>query len=182
MPDAARVVVPLVIFFVMGLLVLYLLWRLIVVGREVRREAQVNRAAADLARRVDTSLTELAVMVDDVRHRKSPPESTKDSLIAAADAMSIYAQEAEPMARHTSASVAITRLAAEIERAQRAIDLIEHGRALMDDLSKERLGEGETAIKRGYLNLVHAREAIRACGQQIKADSDRALRGVGGTR
>ena len=170
MPDAVRVVVPLVIFFVMGILVLYLLWRVVVVGGEVRRDAQVNKAAADLAHRVDTSLTELAALVDDVRHRKSPPDATQASLHAAADAMSMYAREAEPMAHHRAASSGVASLAVEIDRAQRAVDLIEHGRALMADQSIEHIGEGETAVKRGYLNLVHAREAIRACGQQIRSD------------
>ena len=171
MPDVARVVVPLVIFFIMGVLVVYLLWRVVVVGGEVRRDAAVNRAAVDLAHRVDTSLTELAGLVDDVRRRKSPPETTEASLAAATDALSHYEAEAEPMTKHKSASGAIAGLAAEIERAHRAVDLIEYGRALMAEGSEQHFGEGETSVKRGYLNLVHAREAIRACAQQILADA-----------
>jgi hypothetical protein len=170
MPDVARVVVPLVIFFIMGVLVVYLIWRVVVVGGEVRRDAAVNKAAIDLAHRVDTSLTELAALVDEVRRRKSPPETTEASLQAAADALSHYEMEAEPMAKHKSASGAIATMAAEIERAHRAVDLIEHGRSLMADMSEDHFGEGETSVKRGYLNLVHAREAIRACGQQIASD------------
>jgi hypothetical protein len=52
-------------------------------------------------------------------------------------------------------------LAADMERAQRAIDLVAHGGELLADVSGVDWGEGETSVKRGYLNLVHAREAIR---------------------
>ncbi len=60
-------------------------------------------------------------------------------------------------------------LGAEIERAQRAVDLIEHGRLLMLGASAGGVAEGETAVKRGYLNLLHAREAIRARADEIAA-------------
>jgi hypothetical protein len=48
-----------------------------------------------------------------------------------------------------------------MERAQRAIELVTHGGELLADISGVGWGEGETSVKRGYLNLVHAREAIR---------------------
>ena len=64
-----------------------------------------------------------------------------------------------------------TSLVAEIDRTGRAIELIEHGAEMLAESAIERHGEGETAIKRGYLNLLHAREAIRACGDGIAAMS-----------
>jgi hypothetical protein len=57
----------------------------------------------------------------------------------------------------------------EIERAQRAVELIEYGRKLMLDRLPERISEGETSVKRGYLNLLHARESIRARAEEIAA-------------
>jgi hypothetical protein len=60
-------------------------------------------------------------------------------------------------------------LEAEVERALRAVELIEHGRQLILDPSGERVSEGETSVKRGYLNLLHAREAIKSRGEEIAA-------------
>ncbi|HEY5487224.1 MAG TPA: hypothetical protein VIK06_06210, partial [Candidatus Limnocylindrales bacterium] len=73
-------------------------------------------------------------------------------------------------------------LVAELDRTERAIELIEHGAEMLSESSFERHGEGETAIKRGYLNLLHAREAIRACGDEIAAMSDGIVDGTGWRR
>jgi len=163
---------PLVVSFAMGVVAVYVVWRVLIVGGELRRSAQQDKAPADLAHRADASLTELCAIVDDLRRRKSAPESGAPSLHASADALRRYAEEAEAIARRNPGHEAGATLVAEIERAQRAVDLIEHGRQLMLDRAVERIGEGETAVKRGYLNLVHAREAIRARGQQITREAD----------
>ena len=47
MPEA-RVVVPLVIFFVMGAAILWLLWRVVVAGGRARRETASGVAAAEM--------------------------------------------------------------------------------------------------------------------------------------
>ena len=54
------------------------------------------------------------------------------------------------------------RLAEEVERAARAFDMIDHGCATLSSASvgRARGAEGQTAIKRGYLNVLHAREAV----------------------
>jgi hypothetical protein len=161
------VLIPLALFFAMGVVVVALLWRLIVVGGEARRTTQQGRAAADLAHRADISLTELCAIIDDLRRRRTGPEDGASSLGAAADGLRRYILEAEAISRKGPAPEAGATLTAEIVRAQRAVDLIEHGRVLMMDRSLDRIGEGETAVKRGYLNLVHAREAIRAQGEEI---------------
>ena len=54
-----------------------------------------------------------------------------------------------------------TSLAGEIQRAERAVELVEHGRALLSIGGRDDSGEGETSIKRGYIGLLHARDAIR---------------------
>ncbi len=161
------VLVPLIVFFVMGVVVALLIWRVMVVGGELRRSAQQDRAAADIARRAVTSLSELCAVVDDMRRRKSGPESGAPSLRASTDALHRYAEEAEAIARRNPDHEAGRSLVAEIERAQRAVALVEHGRQMMLDTGVEHVGEGETSIKRGYLNLVHAREAIRTRGEQL---------------
>jgi hypothetical protein len=163
---SSSVLLPLVICAAIGLPIFALLWRLLVVGGELRREAQHERAARDIARRVDVSLTELLAVVDDLRRGKAGPEVSDASMKASADALQRYALEAEAVQKHGGDSVA---LKAEIERAERAVDLIEHGRGLMLEPGPEMSVEGESNVKRGYLNLLHAREAIRAKSEEIAA-------------
>jgi hypothetical protein len=47
------------------------------------------------------------------------------------------------------------------------VDLIEHGRTLMLNPKEEGHGEGETSVKRGYLNLLHARDAVKSRAREI---------------
>jgi hypothetical protein len=52
-------------------------------------------------------------------------------------------------------------IVAELDRAGRAIEMIDHGCRLVEmGVRRELDPEAQTAIKRGYLNLLHAREAI----------------------
>lgn len=156
----------LLIFAALGLAIIVLLWRIFVVGGELRREAQHGKAARDIARRVDMSLTELLEVVDELRRRKTGPETSEASMKASADALERYAMEAEAVDRHAAGGPG---LKPEIERAQRALDLIEHGRELLLLPGPESNGEGESSVKRGYLNLLHAREAIKARADEIAA-------------
>ncbi|HEX7491750.1 MAG TPA: hypothetical protein VF337_08625 [Candidatus Limnocylindrales bacterium] len=169
-----EVLLPVVVFFAIGVPIVVLLWRVFVVGGQIRRAAQNGRAALDIARRADMSISELAGVVDELRHRKAGPEAIADSLRAAADALKGYEQEAETIDKR-SPQAAVAGLKGEIERAERAVELISHGAALMADASLDRVGEGETSVKRGYLNLLHAREAIKERAQVI-ADAASAPR------
>ena len=49
----------------------------------------------------------------------------------------------------------------DLGRAKRAIDMVEHGATILASVRRgQRELEAQTSIKRGYLNLIHAREAI----------------------
>jgi len=163
----SSVLLPLIVFFALAVPICLLLWRVFWVGGELRRDAAYGRTALDIARRVDISLTELAEVIDELRRRKATPEASGDSLRAAAEALAIYACEAEQVDKHALHAAGSSSLASEIERAKRAVDLIEHGRVLMLEPAEEKVAEGETGVKRGYLNLMHAREAIKARAREI---------------
>ena len=160
----------LAIFFALGVPLVLILWKVFVVGGELRRDAQHGRAAVDLARRADMSLAELSAVVDALRRRKTGPEASEAALRASAEALQWYANEAEVVDKETVGPGA-AGLSAEIERARRAVALIEYGRERMLDSTSDRLAEGETSVKRGYLNLLHARDSIRARADEIAAAS-----------
>jgi hypothetical protein len=170
---SSDVLLPVAITFALGVPIVLVLWRVFVVGGDLRRDAQLGRMALDIVHRTDISLGELAVVVDDLRRRKAEPMAIEASIKASTDALRRYAQEAEVVDKHFSAAGS-EGLRPEIERAQRAVDLIEHGRGLMLDGSADGIAEGETSVKRGYLNMLHARDAIRARGEAIAAAADPA--------
>ena len=164
---SSGVFLPLIVFFALALPILFVLWRVFVVGGELRRDAAQGRAALDIARRVDVSLAELGALIDELRRRKADPQVSAESLQAAADALRQYVREAEQVDKHTVRAAGTPTFVSEIERAQRAVDLIEHGRTLMLDPKEDGIAEGETSVKRGYLNLLHARDAVKSRAHEI---------------
>ena len=137
------------------------------------REAEGFRGEVrDLARRAEASLGEVAVLVDAVRRRDADPASITESLSVARDAADRYAEEARALAAPTVALANRDGLVYELERAWRALELVEHGCSLLGSGRwSERGPEADTAVKRGYLNLIHAREAI---AEQALAAIERA--------
>jgi hypothetical protein len=166
----ASVLLPLLVCAAIGIPIAFVLWRVFVVGGELRRDAAHGRAAMDIARRADTSLAELAELVDLLRRRKATPLESAASLAAAADGLRHYAAEADAVDKAASTEGSRT-LVSEIERAQRAVDLIEHGRQQMLAEGENAYAEGETSVKRGYLNLMHARDALKARAAEIAEEA-----------
>ena len=167
------VLLPILVAFALGIPMVLVLWRVFVVGGDLRRDAQLGRMALDIVHRAGLSLDELSVVVDDLRRRRVDPETIEVSLRDCAEALRKYAQEAVAVDRYATAA-GEGGLRTEIERAQRAVELIDHGRQLMLQGRLDGMAEGETSVKRGYLNLLHARDAIRARGEAIAAASDPA--------
>lgn len=128
---------------------------------ETREIEGFRRAVIDLGRRIETSLEGVVGRIDAVRRHTLGAEAIGENLTAAIDAVERYADEA----RHLRGPAATTEIrdaiVAELDRARRALEMVEHGCSI---LASARAGgrelEAQTAIKRGYLNVLHAREAI----------------------
>jgi hypothetical protein len=149
---------------------------LIVVFRGTARIAARNRelqrfrgAVKDLAGRVDAALESAASRVDAVRHQKAGPETINQTVADATEALERYEDEARALKGPRPAQAIRDDFVAEIERASRALGMVEHG---VNILASSRRGsrdlEAQTSIKRGYLNLIHAREAVAR--QAVRAD------------
>ena len=126
------------------------------------REAEGFRGEVEeLARRVEQSLGDVSVLIDGVRRRDSEPETIRPSLAAARDAVERYTDEARALAAPAIAVPHRDAIIFELERAGRALELVEHGCILYGTGRRlERGTEADTAVKRGYLNLIHARESV----------------------
>jgi hypothetical protein len=167
----ARIIAPILIFFAMGGLTLWLLRRVVVAGGRARRQNALGYATAEIARRTETLLAELLLVVDEVRRRRIAPQDAAPKLAAAQEYLGRSVAEAGALSRGGEWASTAAALVSDIERAQRAIELVAHGGEQLADTSGVDRGEGETSVKRGYLNLVHAREAIRERRETILVTS-----------
>ena len=126
------------------------------------READVFRLGlTDLAARVDRSLGGVVELVDAVRRHQRDASTIQDNLTAAIDAMARYGEEAAALRVPIAGPDRRHELIHELDRAGRALEMIAHGCELMATASRPNAElEAQTSVKRGYLNLIHAREAV----------------------
>jgi len=161
MPGWLTLAIPIVAFIALAFvfaLVLHRTGRIVGLTREGER---FRRSVEDLSGRIDTSLGGVIERIDAVRRHQVPPDSIGDNLAAARDAVERYELEAAKLHGPVPADDVRAALLAELERAARALEMVVHG---CDLLAAARSGyrelEAQTAVKRGYLNALHAREAI----------------------
>jgi hypothetical protein len=161
-----------IILLTLFILVLRRAGRFIAATRDVER---FRRQVGDLVGRAEISLAEICVRVDAVRRGSLGADEVADDLAASIDAVGRYEDEARGLHPPKDGLTIRDAIVAELERAARALEMIEHGRGIQASArSGGREIEAQTAIKRGYLNVLHAREAI---AHQAKAARD--LSGAG---
>jgi hypothetical protein len=149
--------------------------RIVARGREMEGfRAQVH----DLAARVDTSLDGAIGRIDAVRRGQVGADTIGPIIEAATDAVSKYAEEARALHGPAEAIAIRDDLVAELERAERALSMVDHGATILAQVRRRgRELEAQTSLKRGYLNLLHAKEAIdrhalRVDTLELTADAD----------
>lgn len=157
---------PIVFLPLAGFVALVVLFVIVVrrAGRFVARtrELETFRAAVrDLEGRVGRSLEGAAERIDAVRRQQLASGALAETLVAAADAVTRYADEAAALRGPREAIAIRDEIVRELARAGRAIDMVDHGVTILASVRRGgRELEAQTSIKRGYLNLIHARAAI----------------------
>ena len=168
--NVAAIVLPLVAFFSLAIaftVILRRAGRLLAATRDVER---FRRQAGDLTERIETSLGEISVRVDALRRGQLDANVIGDDLTASIEAVRLYTDEARALQPPADAIRIRIGLVAELERAERALGMIEHGCAItISARAGARELEAQTAIKRGYLNVLHAREAIHRHRGEVTA-------------
>jgi len=133
-------------------------------GRIVARTREVENfrsSVRELAARIDQSLEGAVGRIDAVRRQQLAADTIGATIEAATDAIERYADEARALHGPPAAQAIRDDLVAELERADRALKMVDHGATILAQVIRRgRELEAQTSIKRGYLNLVHAREAI----------------------
>lgn len=152
---------------ILFVLVLRRMSRLIARTHELER---FQRVAGQLDRRFAEAADPVVSRLDEIRRRGGDPHALAAELPAAYDAVRAAAAEAQSSLR---APVALASHAAalvrELERAVRALELVEHGLDSLVAARGPRELEAQVSLKRGALNLRHARGAFTATARAIAA-------------
>ncbi len=165
MPSSGAVVVAQALavaaFVALALALWIFLRRAARVLAETRQTEAFRRSTADLAARIELSLDGVTARIDAVRRRTVAANTIADNVAAARDAVERYAEEAASLVGPAGSRPIREAIVAELERAGRALEMAAHGCELLSQARPSHSEvEAETSIKRGYLNLLHAREAI----------------------
>ena len=145
-----------------------------------QRELQTFRTTVrGLDERIGMSLDGAAQRIDGVRRQQLSAERLGDTVAATGDAITRYSDEARALRGPPEAAAIARDIVSELDRAKRAIDMVEHGATILASVRRGgRELEAQTSIKRGYLNLIHAREAIaRHAARADDLEPSRAARG-----
>lgn len=172
-------VVALVAFVLLATVVALVARRMGALLQRTRVAEGFRGDVTDLARRIEQSLGDVSVLIDAVRRGTTEADAVRPSLEAARDAVDRYAEEARRMGGPGSTADHRQAMVMDLDRAGRALELVDHGCTLaLVGRRHERDAEAGTSIKRGYLNLIHARESIaeHARAAAVEAESASPVR------
>ncbi len=153
-------VTALILFVGLSALVVYVVIRSQTAGRESRESEAFREAVAAAGARSEATLAPISELVDQVRRHRLEAGSILTDVAAAKVAVADRIGEVEALPAPEGCRGRCERIAEDLRRAERALDRIEYGCRLLHDTSS-RVGdlEGQTSVKRGYLELQHARES-----------------------
>jgi len=155
------VLLPIAAFFALAIGFAIVLRR---AGRIVARTREIDgfrSSVRDLTTRIDQSLEGAAGRIDAVRRGQLGADTIGPTIEAATDAVTRYTEEARALKGPAVAAEVRDALVDDLERAERALGMVDHGAAILAQIRRRgREQEAQTSIKRGYLNLIHVREAI----------------------
>ena len=164
------VVVSLGLFLALAAAFLYVLRRAARVVAVTREDDSFRRDAAALAETAAASIAGGSEQIDRVRRRQDAPDTLDAVLPELLETLAGFRVEADALAPPAPLAPLRARIADELERAGRAIETVQHGCSLLSVTARRpREMEGETSVKRGYLNLLHAREALLSIAIDLRA-------------
>jgi hypothetical protein len=162
MTETLLFTIPILLFALLAVSFVLVLRRAALVVAQTRELDGFRQAGGDLATRIAASLAGTAERIDAVRRGQVAADTILETLDAARDATERYRVEAGALVVPAGYEQLTARLVEELDRAARAFEMVDHGCATLTAASvgRARGAEGQTAIKRGYLNILHAREAV----------------------
>ena len=180
MPEAFPwgIVLPLLLAALLLVLLSWFVHRGAQALAQTREIAGFQRDAADLSARIDGTLGQLTARVDGVRRQQIPPAEIQEELKQALDSLATYLDEARAINAPAGLTETRNLIAQDIQRAARAVEMVSYGVRLWTGSVGGRRAEleAQTSIKRGYLNLLHARDSVAEHTSDVAAARDAAER------
>ena len=166
-------------FIVVAGIVLYIVLRSRTVGRETRESTEFRQAVGALLPAVDATLLSALSVVDEVRRHRLAPLAALPAIGRARETVREHAAAMDALVAAPAVSGQVAILVDDLARAGRALERIEHGVRTLADATV-RIGdvEGETVVRRGYLELQHARDAFARDAARAAATGGAPVRGA----
>jgi hypothetical protein len=169
----ALIILPLLFAFLVVLLLALFVQRGGKALAQVRQRAGFHRDATALASKIDATLEQLAGRVDAVRRQHVPPGEIHDELRQGVDIMATYLEQARAIRATEEFAETRSLIAQDIQRGARALEMVLYGvRLWSSGQGRKTELEAQTAIKRGYLSLLHARDDIAEHLQELAEARD----------
>ena len=126
------------------------------------------QAAVDsLDRRFEGVTQPLLRGLDAARRHAGDPAGLPDLVTEAQAVIDELTGETSALAAPEGLAPVVTAMTGDLERAGRAVMFVEHGLGMMTNTSIGRDLEAQTSLKRGALNLRHARDAFAARARRV---------------
>jgi hypothetical protein len=155
------VVLPLLLAALVALVLALFLRRASGVLRATRRVERFQEDAAALGAHLDALLEATITQVDAMRRGATDGAAIGGALASAAESLDQAMAQAAALEAPPALLPAREAIVADIAHAGRALDMVRHGCALAaGPRARSRSMEAQISVKRGYLNLLHAREAL----------------------
>lgn len=164
-----QTLVWLLVLFVLAMLALLVLRRMSTLIARTRDLERYQKAVASLDARSAAVIDPLVRELDEARRSAANPNELRDAVTAVQAQAAELATEARALATPTPLVSTTVSLITELDRAARAADMAEHGVNALSMGTRGRDLEAQTSLKRGALNLRHAREAIARLARDVAA-------------
>jgi len=162
-------IVWLVVLVALFALFLLTLRRLSVLMARTRDLERYQKLVRQLDRRLGEVADPFVIQLDEIRRRSGDPRTLGTALPAVQETLGAISAEGRAAKVPRGLSREAVAFTVELDRAVRAGELVGHG---LDALLADRGGrdlEAHTSLKRGALNLRHAREAATRLAGEIAA-------------
>jgi hypothetical protein len=157
----AGIVIPLLLLALVALALVLFVRRASLAISRTRRIERFQSESDALGTRIDGVLAAMIVRVDLARHGDVTPADIEGEVRDALTAISGGLEEARAIEVPAAFAESHAGMVAELAHAVRATEMVLHGCSVGEGRGRrEHMNEAQTAIKRGYLNLSHAREAL----------------------
>jgi hypothetical protein len=164
-----QTVVWLLVLFVLAILLVAVLRRMSTLIARTRDLERYQKAVVALDARSAAVIDPLVRELDEARRNALDPTGLTGAIGAAQGELAALAAEGRALATPAPLVSTTVALVAELDRAARAVDMAEHGLNALTAGTRGRDLEAQTSLKRGALNLRHAREAIGRMAREVGA-------------